>query len=1232
MSPRRPEDRPSVTTAALGSLASAGSGAGFARTAGAGGAGAIQDVDSIVEIEPDPDSGPPSIPSAATATGTGPVPAEPILLGHVIARRYEVINVLGEGGMGIVYRCRDQATGDLVAVKRVILPEGKLAAEYIGWFYKESRALAALDHPGIVHARDFGQLSDGSPFLAMDLVTGISLHDLSQSRLSFPIIWSIVDGVLSALAHAHARGVVHGDLKPSNVIVEQRADQAPVVHILDFGLAWLRQDPHDERLDGEKSMAFAPHAGAGTPGYMAPEQIQHETHHVQGATDLYALGCILYKLITGRSPFSGDPKELLKLHAYHQPPTPDVVVGAPPGVDKFVMRLLAKRPWDRFEFASEGRRSWLRFVPDSIDPELLKFPTVAPPEEDRKTPTRQTGPRASGAASIDVVPDRAPGLLSIRPSPLVGRQEIRARLRSVAGQMIAGTGPPHRLVILLGPAGVGKTRVAEWLCEAAHEDGRMVPLAARYRPVRTALDGMLGAITQYFNFERADRDTIERSLLDRWKIDKNDRKGRSWVAGAAEWLRPMAPGDERVGPSGMRFTLDTLELRRLVIQYTIRRVADGRPLLFFFDDLHHAAQTTFDGLLKIHREELDQPILMLATVRSEDVELGTPAAERLRQLREAMDGEVIEVNPMDREETCALVRASLPLDEEATAEAARRSRGFPLFALQQLHSWVHAGNLEFVGGTYRVPGDVLAMRPKTTADLWDSRVAAVPRHLRIAAYAVATLGTDIRRDVMVALLNDLKLPAEEAIAQLQKAEILLPRGPGRYGWPHALLQEHLFGRLSEREDSPRMFKASAKALRLHPLANTRRIVRQRVINLLYAKESDAAAETFFDFLGSSWNGAREPAPTLADLELFQGRLAGRSLALENRWRAEVLRHVGRTEEATQCAQMARERFERLGDQENLAHCLRLLGHLASEQGDTAEGLRLVGYAHGVFDRLGSVLGLAQCEAVSAWIEYLLGNHDKAREIARQGEEHFASLDQPLGRGQCLLVLSWVDHHEGATERSRRLTTEARGEFERAGYRLGLAQTDASLAHIEHRLMNYFSAEQRAKEASGLFEGLRTPRGQAECERLLAMVGIDTDELGVAEIRADRALDIYSKMIDPWGVVEAKLLKCQIALARGRLDNARSMLGEIQRLGAREPEPKQHALLTEAWLALESGDVQGASAALEAAADVFSDRTRVGDHTPHLLGRLSRLPWPEKEQARIDAWRALVNDKGRREQT
>src|SRR5690606_6442971 len=137
----------------------------------------------------DPDSRPPTIPSAAAVAGPAGVPTSLSQVGSeayegdVIAGRYRVDGVLGEGGMGIVYRCTDLTSQETVALKRVIVPETDHAEEYIMWFYKEARALAALDHPGIVRARDFGRLRDGSPFLTMDLAPGVSLHDLSHAGL-----------------------------------------------------------------------------------------------------------------------------------------------------------------------------------------------------------------------------------------------------------------------------------------------------------------------------------------------------------------------------------------------------------------------------------------------------------------------------------------------------------------------------------------------------------------------------------------------------------------------------------------------------------------------------------------------------------------------------------------------------------------------------------------------------------------------------------------------------------------------------------------------------------------------------------------------------------------------------------------------------------------------------------------------------------------------------------------
>lgn len=1163
-----------------------------------------------------------------------------VSVGQVVADRYKVISVLGEGGMGVVYRCRDLATGNHVALKRVITPEGRLAGDYINWFYKEARALASLNHPNVVDARDFGQLDDGSPFLVMELVNGLSLHDYSNARLSFPIIWSIVDQTLSALAHAHSRRVIHGDLKPSNIIIETVENEPPKVHILDFGLAWLKEDPHDERLDGEKAMEFEPHAGAGTPGYMAPEQIMHEMHHVCGATDLYSLACVTYKLLAGCAPFSGDPKELLKLHAYEEPPELKPAVAVPDGVVRFIMRCLNKRPWDRFEFAAEARRVWATFMPPQpVEPRLWRFPRVTRrSDEEKGSLTDVTTPMLNSRTELprldSVPPQKARGLLSIRPTPMVGRDEIRSKLLEVCDEVINSPHVSHRLVMLVGPAGVGKSRIAEWLAATVHERGTMVPLTVRYRRIRGSSDGMLGAVTRYLNFERSDRTAIERSLMQRWHISSADQRALRLTAGTAEWLRPSPPGSDYVGPTGVRFAVDTLETRRQVVRFALRRIAGGRPLLFFLDDLHNAAQTTLDGLLRIHTTEPDQRILMVATVRSEDVQVGTATCDRLRRWREQMDGQAIDVEPMDPKCTAELLRASLPLDDEAIQEAVRRSRGVPLYALQQLHAWAHTGQFVLQDGQYRLPPEALSLRSKITIDLWESRLATLAPDRQQAAYAAATLGLDLRGSVLKAVFHELGLPVDDTIISLQHAEIILPRGPGRYNFAHALLQEHLFRQLSERPDSKRLFLAAANALTAHPLANTRRVVRQRCINLLYAGEPLAAATIFFNFLKQSWNGARQPLVTVADLDLIRGQLTGLSAATALRWRAEALTHLGRNEEAlqqvNQALQLLSTTVQGEGGEE-VAHCQRLQGWLLSEQGNAEGGIRTVQEALSRFQALADLSGMAQCELVLGRIELQLAHYESALLVAQRGAQHFADVKDPLGRGHCLLVIAGVESADGAIERALQLTHEARQEFERSGYQTGQAETTAKLASLEHRLGNYHSALRGARDSLGLFEAVQATRGQAQCERLLAMIAIDTDHPHTGAKHAQRAEQLSADMRDPVGLVEARLLRAQAALAIRNFEAAREALAGARELPVRAPEAQQHYLLTRAWFQLGVGDAEGAQEALRAAPSAYEKPWQVGEHTPHLLARLARLEWPLAQTlADIEEWRRIIDAHARSE--
>jgi len=294
----------------------------------------------------------------------------------LVARRFEILDLAGKGGMGEVYRVRDWQTNAVVALK-VMATE---AAHQLERFARESKLLEALEHPGIVQYVAHGTLDDGRPFLAMEWLEGESLAEhLERQLLTIGEALTMAEGIAEALGAAHAHGIVHRDLKPGNVFLLD--GEVERIKLLDFGIASARGSTKE--LTESTTML-------GTPGYMAPEQMQ-SSKNAGPAADVFSLGCVLFKSLTGTIPFEGKNTMDLVLSVMTQPPLPILALrqDAARPIDELLATLLSKdvnaRPADGTRAAKLVRR--VREKRASGVHESYRPPT-APDPDAQALPTR----------------------------------------------------------------------------------------------------------------------------------------------------------------------------------------------------------------------------------------------------------------------------------------------------------------------------------------------------------------------------------------------------------------------------------------------------------------------------------------------------------------------------------------------------------------------------------------------------------------------------------------------------------------------------------------------------------------------------------------------------------------------------------------------------------------------------------------------------------------------------
>jgi serine/threonine protein kinase len=299
-------------------------------------------------------------PPKALGAGNEAVLNRANLAGTALAAKYEFLEVLGEGGLGLVFKARHAQMGKLVAVK--MLQADTSGELFQARFEREAKALCRLDHQNIVSVFDFGVTEYRQPYMVIEHIEGKDLDTILETEEFIPLDagLEIMAQVCDGLAHAHEMGILHRDMKPGNIMLKKVSGKSPIPKILDFGLAKLKDpESQDQIALTQTGQVF------GSPPYMSPEQIRGR--QLDERSDIYSVGCMLYEIFTGCPPFVAD--QAVKLMLMHLESAPESMrkvrpdLNFPEELDRIVLTTLAKDPAKRFPSMNDLRDAlqWVQY-------------------------------------------------------------------------------------------------------------------------------------------------------------------------------------------------------------------------------------------------------------------------------------------------------------------------------------------------------------------------------------------------------------------------------------------------------------------------------------------------------------------------------------------------------------------------------------------------------------------------------------------------------------------------------------------------------------------------------------------------------------------------------------------------------------------------------------------------------------------------------------------------------
>lgn len=1033
--------------------------------------------------------------------------------------QYTLDTFIAHGGMGQVYRATHTRRGTAVAIKMLLQKHSKEDAS--ANFIKEAQTLATLHHPNIVSIIDLGRvepptLADtralqdrgvaaGTPFMVMELAEGaLSEHKPASLSQALPILLQILEG----LAHLHARGYVHRDLKPSNVLRFPNGRHK----LSDFGLAQIYDETSEHLIE----------MPVGSVMFMAPEQLRGQWRDFGPWTDLYAFGCLMCWLLTGDTPFKGESWE--QVAAAHFMASPPFIKGggrAEPGLQRLLSGLLTKSTQRRFRHAMDVHRALTSLTPlvddtgaCSLDrqtweegetveaPDCLGWtlreathtPTDLTLSAAVKKPAAQVGladtlresrellapsPQTEEIAALPrplnhhTAPMVGLGILALRRSPLIGRSHEQRRLWQIFQKSRRRQGPS--VVILSGASGLGKTRLATWLCEEADQLG----LAETFKVFHPSPG-------QYDN-------ALRQMLLRKLKCAGMDNPQA--IARLRAVFQIHHESDPVAADRSIAFLYPELvsskkssAARHVLLMKTCLTIAGERLPLIMIDDAHWGPDALTMTQLWIERGE---PGFIVLTVR-DDLAANTAASIKLDRLAASPCATKLDLSPLKPKAHRELINRTLAhMPDRERERVAVKTAESPLFAVELVTDWLTRDVLwENDEGEWLPRGDASHI-PDSIHTLWSLRLeslltAMAPLHVADQAQVatlletVACLGHEIDEALWGALCETLRLQQPQRLLNLLSAMRLIHQENDHWRLVHSVLTDTLKRRAAEQGRLGSCHRRCARLLKEVPLADGGLRAGQAALHLMWGGALTEALEALLEAAQMRANAWRiDPSIELLDAV----EQCADALALPPAHRARALACCIRADVAAffftgdmSIAQRAVEVARQCGEAPIITLSLLYLGSAQRFAGHYEEATSNLTAASQQFEVQDNHTLASRAQLELSMITLRQGNLEEAQQHTERAVTMARRCGNPRSIGRSLLGRGNLLELQGRRDEARVLLNEAITIFNRVGMLFSVAAALNTLGEIERKEGRLDKARELYREALSMMSSTGSMEG------------------------------------------------------------------------------------------------------------------------------------------------------------